>query len=97
MTEQKTETGAGSPSLSTPLLACPHCGSETIMILKDNLCHIVCAEGSACRGSGLITCCFPEDAQTAADAWNRRHANAEAHGRGTPRPVQPLVGRDVYR
>ena len=75
MTTPTTETGAGSPSLSTPLLACPHCGSAVNMIRKDGLCHIVCAEGSLCRGSGLITCCFPEDAQKAADAWNRRHAN----------------------
>lgn len=61
--EQPT-IGAGSPSLSTPLLACPFCGQAPIKFGNETTCE---CDNKACGIYGVAV---------EIDLWQLRHANA---------------------
>ena len=57
------------------LKPCPFCGSDVTLETggeTDGLLKFVCAEGSACRGGRVFTCCLAEDWGTAIATWNTR-------------------------
>ena len=93
MTSETTTIGAGSPSPSTPLLACPFCGCQAMIegggtSRRGKLPLTVSCSSRVCPVAPSVTGTRP----TVIDRWNTRRDVAQGLER---RPYKPVVGGSI--